>query len=65
VRERNIAEWIGEAHGRLMIVEKRMSEIRRMEGLRRQSEDAVNSRRVEARVREDRGRWVMGSRNVE
>jgi hypothetical protein len=48
-----------------MMVEKRMFEIRRMERLRRQNENEVNSRKVEARIGEGRGRWVMGSRNVE
>jgi hypothetical protein len=47
------------------MVEKETSETRRMESLRRQNENGVNSRKVETRIREDRGRWVMGSRNVE
>jgi hypothetical protein len=58
-------EWIREVHGRSMIVEKGIYEIRRMERLRGQNEDRVNSRKVEARIREGRGRWVIGSRNVE
>jgi hypothetical protein len=47
------------------MVEKGMSEIRRMGRLRRQNEDGVNSRKVEARIGEGRGRLVIGLRNVE
>jgi hypothetical protein len=36
-----------------------------MRKLRRQNEDAVNSRKVEVRIGKDRGSWMMGSRNVD
>jgi hypothetical protein len=52
VRERNIEEWIQEIHGKSMIIEKGIWEIADTGRLRRQNEDGVNSRKVEARLGE-------------
>jgi hypothetical protein len=50
VRVRNIEEWIEEAHRRSMMVEKGIYEIALMGRLRKQNEDGMNSRKVEARI---------------
>jgi hypothetical protein len=46
VTGRNIGEWIGEARGRAMMVDKGDHRIGRMGRFRKQNEDEVNSRRV-------------------
>jgi hypothetical protein len=46
VTTKNIEEWIGEARGRAIMVEKGDHEIGRMGRLRKQNEDEVNSKRV-------------------
>jgi hypothetical protein len=61
VRERNIEEWIEEAHGKSIMAEKGIWEIAHLGRLRRQNKDGVNSRKVEARIGErlrKMGDWI-------
>jgi hypothetical protein len=43
---RNIGEWIEEAHGESMMVEKEIDKIGRMERPRKHNEGGVNSRKA-------------------
>jgi hypothetical protein len=65
VKGRNIEECSAQVHARSTMVEKGIYEIGRIGRLKKQNEDAMNSRTVEARIGEGRGRWLMRSRNVE
>jgi hypothetical protein len=64
VNWRNIEEWIEEFREWSRMVEKEICKIGRRGRLRKQNKDGVKSRKAEARIREGRGRWMMGSRNV-
>jgi hypothetical protein len=44
----------------VMIVEKEIDEIGRIGRSRRPNEDEVNSKRVETRIGQSRGRWMAG-----
>jgi hypothetical protein len=61
----NIVKCIEEAHEWSVTVETESNEIWRIGRSRKQNEDGVNSREVEAGIGEGGGRWMTESRNVE
>jgi hypothetical protein len=68
VRWRTIEEWIRKAHGRVIMIENEIHRIEQIGRSRKQNEDGVYSRKVEAGIEESCERWMRDrgmSMNIE